>query len=176
MLGSVRQFPHCTRSRFCCRSSWLCFNVAATRPVPSTVEKALALFQRLFIRRRVPRSARTVPSPQTLYVERLCCLRPFTLRPSCCYRLRTWLAPSLLCLLPSSAVSRRCLPVRLPLPPLVPVLRRLHCLYMFHVHRSSAPCLRRPPTRSAFMPSRCASPPFSLLGKDRPCHLGELCS
>ena len=83
------------------------------------VGRALTLSQRLFVRRRVPCLACAVSFPQTSSVVHLCHLRPFALRPSCCYRLRTCITPSLLHLLPSSAISHCCLPIGLPLPPLV---------------------------------------------------------
>ena len=167
MLGSVRRFPRCSRSRFGCRSNKLCLQLASC-PIPPTCREGTHTFPALVCWRTVPRSDSTVPSPQTSSVECLCCLQPFALHPSCCYRLHTCLTPFLLRLLPSSTISHRT-----PAPASCVVSVVCTCS---HVCCSSAPRLRWPPTRFCFRPSRHASPTFSLLAKGRPCHIGELCS
>ena len=79
-------------------------------------------------------------------------------RLSCCYRQRTCLAPSLLRLLPSSAVSCRCLPVGW-----VPVARRLRCLLVYTCLSLVGSSLVLASDQVSFRPSRRAFPPFSLL-------------
>ena len=74
--------------------------------------------------------------------------------------LRTCLAPSLLRLLPSSAISRRCLPVIFLLPPRV---SPFYCLYVFPRPLLIGSSFALIADQVCFRPSRRASPPFKLI-------------
>ena len=93
----------------------------------------------------------------------------FHLLPYCRYRLCTCLAPSLLHLLLSlyscrSPASASC----------VPVSRHLRCLLVFPGPALVDSSLALTAVQVGFRALRRASPPFSFLGKSRPCHIGAL--
>ena len=150
-----------------------------------------ASFPALNHRQRVPCSLRAVPSPsymcfrsvfqtlscQSSSVERLS-PPTFCLCPSCCYRLRKCLTPSLLCLLFALFQCFLSLSSHRSLAPTscVPVSRRLRCFLVYTGLSLICSSLALAADQVCFRPSRDASPPFSLLGKGRPCHTGALCS
>ena len=142
--------PRCTFSRSGCRSSRLCLcHVAASRPVPPMRWEGAHASQHLFVGGgSLARPTQFLPLG--LRLSSVFSPPSFRLHPSCRYDLRKCLAPSLLRLLPYSAVSCHCLPVGLPLLPLVSPFHVASTVCMCsQVHRSSTPRLRWPPTRSA---------------------------
>ena len=181
--------PRCMCSRSGCRSSRLGPVSCCRISFLPRVERVLTLSQRSFVGGgSLAHLAQFPPLDTCVFVlfQTLNCesssvkhLSPpaFHLRPSCCYRLRTCLTLSLLRLLSSSAISCRCLPVSLSLPPVVSPFHVASAVRSCtQVRRSSAPRLCWLLTRSALGRRDVRLLHSVLLGKGRLCHIGALCS